>query len=303
MGLSKGSAAFTLALLILLLVWLAPRMGPAIPMGVPEVVHEVEPLATDPPLPCTVSLATTIDDFDFFTVENATRIAHELRRHDLNATFFIIPHNYPIEDLDREHIEELLAVQELGIEFALHGFEHKNPVTGSYKEFRGLNRSETFRRVAEGVRLFKGMGIRISGFRAPSLWSNPHLHDALRNAGLVYDSSHLDDTNPVPREENGLTVIPVVSAGMHLEDCRDLNASERTAIDEALWQDLKDAIERGGVFNIVLHVPEFWFCDALGFLVRLRDRAEREECSVESLTLLEVHERSESRRREGQSFK
>lgn len=294
MEISKGSAAITLALIVLLLVWLAPRTPLAIPEGVPEV----GPLSSDPPRACTATLAITIDDFDFFTVGNATRIAQGLRRHDLNATFFIIPHNYPIEDLDWEHIEELLAVQELGIEFALHGYEHRNPVTGSYKEFRGLNRSETFRRVAAGVQLFNRMGIRISGFRAPSLWSNSHLHDALSDAGLVYDSSHLDDTKPVPRRVDGLTVIPVVSAGMRLEDCRELNASERTAIDEALWRDLVDAIERDGVFTIVLHVPEFWFCDALGFLVRLRDRAEREGCSVESLTLLEVHERFEARRRE-----
>ena len=297
MGFSKGSAALTLVLLVLLLIWLAPRTPPVISEG----VQEVGPLATYPPRTCTATLAITIDDFDFFTVENATRIAQGLEHNDLNATFFIIPHNYPIEDLDREHIEALLAVQEMGIEFGLHGYEHKNPVTGSYKEFRGLNRSETFRRVAAGVQLFKGLGFRINGFRAPTLWSNPHLHDALRDEGLVYDSSHMDDTNPLPRRENGLTVIPVVSAGMRLEDCRDLNSSERTAIDEALWRDLRDTIERDGVFNIVLHVPEFWFCDAMGFLVRLRDRADREGCTVESLTLLEVHERFEARRREGSS--
>ena len=119
------------------------------------------------------------------------RIVELLRRLDLRATFF-----FPGASAERWPAA-LEAVLEAGHEVALHSHRHRPLVH--------LSESEQEEDFFAGLETLRRLGAEPRGYRAP-LWQQTHFTLGLvERAGLIYDSSLMDDDRPY-RLGNGGTV-------------------------------------------------------------------------------------------------
>ncbi|MGI8781686.1 MAG: polysaccharide deacetylase family protein [Solirubrobacteraceae bacterium] len=110
------------------------------------------------------------------------RILDLLRRLSLQATFF-----FPAASADRwpQALEAVLAG---GHEVAYHSHRHRPLVDLSDAE-----QEEDFQ---TGLELLRRMGARPRGYRAPLWQQTAFTLELVRNAGLLYDSSLMDDDRP-----------------------------------------------------------------------------------------------------------
>jgi peptidoglycan/xylan/chitin deacetylase (PgdA/CDA1 family) len=98
-----------------------------------------------------------------------------LRRFDCSATF-------PITAVALGRSSALIeSIQAQGVEFAVHGYRHI--------DHSQLSQAEQLAHLAKARQIFAQAGIEAMGFRGPHLHWNTALFAALRQQGLVYDSS------------------------------------------------------------------------------------------------------------------
>lgn len=110
------------------------------------------------------------------------RILRVLERYRVPGTFFV-------PGLTAERWPETVAaIAAAGHEVALHGYRHLTPV--------GLSPDDQRREFERGLAALRRLGIEPAGYRAPN-WSTSivTLH-LIKEHGLVYDSSLMDDDRP-----------------------------------------------------------------------------------------------------------
>jgi peptidoglycan/xylan/chitin deacetylase (PgdA/CDA1 family) len=124
------------------------------------------------------------------------RILELLRRIELRATFF-----FPGATAQRWP-ETLEAVMAAGHEVGFHSHAHRPLV--------GLSQAEQEEDFQTGLEVLHGLGARPRGYRAP-LWQQTSFTLGLvERAGLVYDSSLMDDDRPYRLGADGrLAELPV----------------------------------------------------------------------------------------------
>ena len=177
------------------------------------------------------------------------KILELLSNLTLPATFFI-PGWTAIA-----HQEQCKAIVSAGHEIAHHGYYHKRPDRGAFDEAK-----EEIDRGFEA--LDKALGIRPTGYRAPSGENFPELLEYLHKSGIEYSSSFRDDFRPYRHVllsgKPGPIEIPVNYAfddwnfGMTSRvDPRPIFNKEQIL---KLWIDEFDAThEWGGCTTMVLH--------------------------------------------------
>jgi len=110
------------------------------------------------------------------------RILALLRRLEVRATFF-----FPGATAQRWPAT-LEAVMEAGHEIGLHSHAHRPLV--------GLSEAEQEEDFHTGLEALRGLGAQPRGYRAPQ-WQQTHFTlELVERAGLVYDSSLMDDDRP-----------------------------------------------------------------------------------------------------------
>jgi len=110
------------------------------------------------------------------------RILALLAEHGVPATFFIpgvIVERWP---------ETVAAILEAGHEIALHGYLHRAPSS--------LSADEEREEIERGIAALVPHGVTAIGYRAPSRESTIDTFRLLREYGLLYDSSLMDDDRP-----------------------------------------------------------------------------------------------------------
>lgn len=130
-------------------------------------------------------LILTVDDITMtnaYEINITQQIIDKIIKHNLSATFFVIPNNMIKYDFPKN------------IEIAQHGYTHINPKTGSYAEFKDLNKIETQKRIIKGKTKLETLNYTINGFRAPKLYINKKNIKFLEK-NYVYDSSFLFTNN------------------------------------------------------------------------------------------------------------
>ena len=118
-----------------------------------------------------------------------------LEAHDIRATFFV-----PGKDALR-HPDAVRAIVAAGHEIAHHGFTHTNPTR--------LTAAEERAELEEGLRVLRGFGADVRGYRSPSWEFTPHTLDLLEEAGLQYSSNLLDHIVPYRHAAHDLVEVPV----------------------------------------------------------------------------------------------
>lgn len=171
------------------------------------------------------------------------------------------------------------AYQDQGIEFAIHGYRHV--------DYCQLERQEQRAHLALATALFDNVGIRVQGFRGPYLHTNGDTLPALREQGLVYDSSQglawdvLDGTEPLAYRHvldfygalsaNDYPSLPAIQDGVvcipySLPDDEALAnrlSLETVAQMNALWLAvLHRSYELGELFTLGLHPERTFICEA-----------------------------------------
>lgn len=123
------------------------------------------------------------------------RLLDLLRRLDVRSTFFV-----PGLTADRWP-QAVAAVLDEGHEVALHSYAHRPLVDMTAEEQR-----EDFER---GLAAVRRAGADPVGYRAP-MWQQTRLTlDLVRETGLLYDSSLMDDDRPYRFHEGRLAELPV----------------------------------------------------------------------------------------------
>jgi len=110
------------------------------------------------------------------------RILELLRRVSLQATFF-----FPAASAQRWP-EALATVLDAGHEVAYHSHHHRPLV--------GLSDAEQEDDFHTGLELLRKMGAQPRGYRAPLWQQTAFTLELVRDAGLIYDSSLMDDDRP-----------------------------------------------------------------------------------------------------------
>ena len=109
-----------------------------------------------------------------------------IERYDARATF-------PITAKTLEHHADFIkGLQNQRIEYAIHGYTHV--------DYSKLNAEYQNKDIKEAIAVFKKCGITPYGFRGPYLQSNEDTLKALKENGLIYDSSTAIHGSVVPEE-------------------------------------------------------------------------------------------------------
>ncbi len=194
--------------------------------------------------------------------------------------------------------------QALGIEFAAHGYYHKDHTRLSFEQ-----QLEHF---SSARTLFKERGIRCDGFRAPYLRASAETLEAVRRAGFVYDTTQAiawevpegmetpeyqralgfygaisaRDYAALPSWENDLVRIPYCLP----DDEAFVDRFEATPSRMAeLWLDiLKRTYARGELFTVGLHPERILHCELA--LVQLLEQAHRLQPCVWMTQLYKIAE-------------
>ena len=196
-----------------------------------------------------------------------------MKKYDITPT---LPVTASVVD---RHPDMFLKIQELGVEFAIHGFKHI--------DYTQLKKEEVKTHIRSAVDIFEHRGIRWSGYRFPLLRRNESLKPLLKQAGFLWDSSdvvswnslrsedfseerwqayqmiletyrpvHAEDTQILPQTVNELVELPV---SMPDDDI----LIERLGITDVetlirIWQRMLDkARERGELLVLQTHPERF----------------------------------------------
>ena len=178
------------------------------------------------------------------------RFADLLRRFECGAT-------WPITTVALKRNPDIIkGYQAQGIEFAIHGYRHE--------DYSQLSAVEQLTEVRQARRVFEQAGVQQQGFRSPYLRWNEDTRVALRQAGLIYDSSQglawdVLDGRGTPAYEHVLSFYRALPA----TDYPSLPSLESDLVcipyslpdDEALVErlDLKTPTEKEDVWLKVLH--------------------------------------------------
>ena len=226
-----------------------------------------------------------------------------LEKYDVKATFSIVA-----KTLDK-HGDFIKSICDREIEFAIHGYSHV--------DYSKLDAREQSEQIKKAVEIFKKFGIKPYGFRGPYLQSNDNTLNALKENGLLYDSSHSVHWNVVPKEYlkrnaysynlalklyepkdaktsflpysiNGIVRIPVSLPDDEMLIDR-LNIKNQKILGKIWLKILEEINEKGGVFILQLHPERIPF--AIDALKMLLDEAngKNENVWISSLKELAMH--------------
>lgn len=103
------------------------------------------------------------------------QLADLLRRFECDATL-------PITSVALKRNPEIIkGYQAQGIEFVIHGYRHE--------DYSQLSSAEQLTQLRQARQVFEQAGVQLQGFRSPYLRWNEDTRAALRQVGLIYDSS------------------------------------------------------------------------------------------------------------------
>ncbi len=143
------------------------------------------------------------------------------READVRPALLVVPDFHGGAPLARhpDFVERLRRLQEEGHEIYLHGFFHRarptgdgpsgdgrprglrrvfaqRVVSGGEAEFSDVTRAEALSRLEEGERLFRDLGLRITGFIPPAWSMPPWLLGVLAARGYGFTEDHLRVYDP-----------------------------------------------------------------------------------------------------------
>ncbi|PEQ14671.1 polysaccharide deacetylase [Novosphingobium sp. PC22D] len=200
-----------------------------------------------------------------FTITGTRRVLQLLRRHDLQASFFVPGHTicaYP--DLIRE-------IADAGHEIGHHGWVHENPADFEREGERIV--------LERGLAAMERIGVRPVGYRSPAWDFSPNTVPLLNEYCFLYDSSCMgDDFNPYylragdefssdePYRFGALTPLVELPVSWGLDDYPAFETipginrgySPPSAVEEIWEGDFAYAHEHcpQGIFTLTMH-PEF----------------------------------------------
>ena len=167
-----------------------------------------------------------------------------LRRRDITATFFV-----PGRVIER-HRGEVQRIVDAGHEIAHHGYTHTHP--------NRLGAEQEAGEFARARELLEEFGGTVAGYRSPAFDFSPATMGIMRDHGIRYSSSLMDDIYPY-RHPNGIVELPVQWI---LDDAPHFwfsNNSWTKSIASAgqvleIWQEETDGIHQlGGLTVLALH--------------------------------------------------
>ena len=205
-----------------------------------------------------------------------------VEKYDAKATF-------PITGKTLEkHGDFIKSIYDKRIEFAIHGYSHV--------DYSKLSAREQSEEIKKAIEIFKKFGMTPCGFRGPYLQANDDTLNALKENGLLYDSSPSVHWNVVPEEylkrnarsynlalklyepkdaqtsflpylRNGIIRIPVSLPDDEMLIDR-LNIRNQKLLGKIWLKILKETSDKGGVFVLQLHPERIAFAlDALKMLI------------------------------------
>ena len=176
------------------------------------------------------------------------RILRLLERQRLRTTFFVpgwVAENWP---------DVVRSVRDAGHEIGHHGYMHES--------VRGVDEATEERYLVRGLEALDSvLGVRPTGYRAPSWDMNYRTPELLARHGFLYDSGLMDSDHPyaLAAGERTLVELPV---HWSLDDWNRYNyvpgyASSpilAPSVAVAAWAEELDAmVEIGGLFNLTMH--------------------------------------------------
>jgi len=176
------------------------------------------------------------------------RILRLLERQRLRTTFFVpgwVAENWP---------DVVRSVRDAGHEIGHHGYMHES--------VRGVDEATEERYLVRGLEALDSvLGVRPTGYRAPSWDMNYRTPELLARHGFLYDSGLMDSDHPyaLAAGERTLVELPV---HWSLDDWNRYNyvpgyASSpilAPSVAVAAWAEELDAkVEAGGLFNLTMH--------------------------------------------------
>lgn len=231
---------------------------------------------------------------------NITDLVDLLEGYDATATLTITARTL------EGHVEFIKSVYDKRIEFAIHGYTHV--------DYSKLSAREQREGIKKAVEVFEKFGMKPYGFRGPYLQANDDTLNALKEHGLLYDSSHTIHWNVVPREylkrdahsyalalnlykprdaqnsllpysRNGILRFPVSLPDDEMLIDR-LNIRSQKIVGKIWLKILEETNEKRGVFILQLHPERIPFtADALKMLI---EEANRKNVWVTSLKDLAI---------------
>jgi len=176
------------------------------------------------------------------------RILRLLERQRLRTTFFVpgwVAENWP---------DVVRSVRDAGHEIGHHGYMHES--------VRGVDEATEERYLVRGLEALDSVvGVRPTGYRAPSWDMNYRTPELLARHGFLYDSGLMDSDHPyaLAAGERTLVELPV---HWSLDDWNRYNYVPGYASSPILapsaavaaWAEELDAmVEAGGLFNLTMH--------------------------------------------------
>jgi len=202
-------------------------------------------------------MALTFTDIGVDDLPLMLTLARSLSVVGLTATFFITPGKTGIPPT---YHEEIVSLQEAGMEFGLSGLTHLNPQHDgrySWNEFYGLPEDEVLERLERGKALLEAAGLHVTGTRSPELQSNAAVRAAEVRAGFTYGSTYLVEGCALPfQRSDGLVELPVAPYD-HLLGYRTKVPEERERAQRAFLDDVRSTLRQRGTYVANLHLYSF----------------------------------------------
>ena len=176
------------------------------------------------------------------------RILRLLERQRLRTTFFVpgwVAENWP---------DVVRSVRDAGHEIGHHGYMHES--------VRGVDEATEERYLVRGLEALDSvLGVRPTGYRAPSWDMNYRTPELLARHGFLYDSGLMDSDHPYALEaaERTLVELPV---HWSLDDWNRYNYVPGYAtspilapsvVCDAWFEELEGIVEVGGLFDLTMH--------------------------------------------------
>ncbi len=123
------------------------------------------------------------------------RILEMLKKHDVQATFFIPG------KVGEDYAPTVETIIQAGHELAAHSYKHTSPeVLSKAEEVDDINRTRA---------ILEGFGVEINGYRIPSWGASPRSISLLEKLGFKYSSNMMDDVRPYRHNGMKLIELPV----------------------------------------------------------------------------------------------